>query len=110
MKTFFKIWTLAVLAAAIALLPNQLFSAERGPTVLAAASLKTALDAVAADYEAEVTLVDFYRNEVLRGPGAFLEIAQGFEDYETAMRRKLEREVRPREIGALHNPGHVPPG
>lgn len=64
----------------------------------------------AADYEAEVTLVDFYRNEVLRGPGAFLEIAQGFEDYETAMRRKLEREVRPREIGALHNPGHVPPG
>ena len=64
----------------------------------------------AADYEAEVTLVDFYRNEVLRGPGAFLEVAQGFEDYETAMRRKLEREVRPREIGALHNPGHVPPG
>lgn len=53
----------------------------------------------AADYEAEVTLVEFYRYEVLRGPGAFLEIAQGFEDYENAMRRKLEREVSPPSIG-----------
>jgi len=64
----------------------------------------------AADYEAEVTLVDFYRNEVLRGPGAFLEVAQGFEDYESAMRRKLEREVRAREIGALPPLGLAPPG
>lgn len=53
----------------------------------------------AADYEAEVTLVEFYRREVLHGPGAFLEIAQGFEDYERAMRRKLEREVSPPAIG-----------
>ena len=64
----------------------------------------------AADYEAEVALVEFYRNEVLRGPGAFLEIAQGFEDYEIAMRRKLEREVRAREIGALPSRSLVPPG
>ena len=49
-----------------------------------------------AEDEAQVALFDFYRDEVLRGPGAFLEIARGFSDYETAMRRKLEREVMPR--------------
>lgn len=52
-----------------------------------------------ADFEAEVTLIDFYRDEVLHGPGAFLEIAQGFEDYERAMIRKLVREMTPRAIG-----------
>jgi len=55
----------------------------------------------AADFEAETGLIDFYRREVLRGPGAFLEIAQGFEDYERAMRRKLERETTPAIVGAL---------
>ena len=53
-------------------------------------------------------LVAFYRNQVLHGPGAFLEIAVGFEDYERAMRRKLEREVTPRAVGAL--PGGDRPG
>jgi hypothetical protein len=54
----------------------------------------------AADYEAEVNLIEYYRTDVLHGPGAFLEIAQGFEDYERAMRRKLERELSPRVMGA----------
>lgn len=53
-----------------------------------------------ADYEAEVTLIDFYQTQVLHGPGAFLEVAQGFEDYERAMIRKLVRELSPRAIGA----------
>ncbi|WP_298841777.1 DUF1194 domain-containing protein [uncultured Roseobacter sp.] len=52
-----------------------------------------------ADYEAETGLIAFYKAEVLHGPGAFIEIAQGFEDYERAMRRKLEREVTPPVIG-----------
>lgn len=69
----------------------------------------------AADYEAEVSLVDFYRREVLLGRGAFLQVAQGFEDYERAMRIKLEREVRPRTIGYLAPENNaienaVPPG
>ncbi len=64
----------------------------------------------AADYEAEVTLIDFYRSEVLRGPGAFLEVAQGFEDYERAMRRKLERELRSQAIGSLPAPYSKSPG
>ena len=55
----------------------------------------------AADFEAETQLIEFYKTEVLRGPGAFLEVAQGFEDYERAMRRKLERELSVPVFGAL---------
>ncbi|MEL6463957.1 MAG: DUF1194 domain-containing protein [Pseudomonadota bacterium] len=55
----------------------------------------------AAEFTSETMLIDFYQREVLRGPGAFLEVAQGFEDYERAMRRKLERELTPPIIGAL---------
>lgn len=46
-----------------------------------------------ADFEAETGLIAYYKGQVIRGPGAFVEIAQGFEDYERAMRRKLEREL-----------------
>ena len=49
----------------------------------------------AAEFEAETDLLPYYRNEVLHGPGAFLEIATGFEDFERAMSRKLERELSP---------------
>lgn len=55
----------------------------------------------AADFEAETQLIEFYKTEVLRGPGAFLEIAQGFQDYERAMRRKLERELSVPVFGGL---------
>lgn len=47
---------------------------------------------------------NFYRDRVIRGPGAFLEVARGFADYERAMRRKLLRELRPRAIGLLSAP------
>lgn len=52
-----------------------------------------------ADFEAETGLIAFYKGQVIRGPGAFVEIAQGFDDYERAMRRKLERELTPPVIG-----------
>ncbi|MEO0381200.1 MAG: DUF1194 domain-containing protein [Pseudomonadota bacterium] len=55
----------------------------------------------AAEFTSETTLIEFYRDEVLWGPGAFMEVAQGFEDYERAMRRKLERELTPPVIGGL---------
>lgn len=58
----------------------------------------------AADFEGELGLIPFYRGEVLHGPGAFLEIANGFEDYERAMRRKLVRELTPAMIGTLSAP------
>lgn len=62
----------------------------------------------ASDYQAEISLVEYYQKNVLFGPGSFLEIARGFEDYERAIRRKLERELMPRAVGYLvpSNPGH----
>lgn len=57
-----------------------------------------------ADFEGETGLIAYFRGEVLHGPGAFLEIANGFEDYERAMRRKLERELSPPVIGTLTLP------
>lgn len=62
----------------------------------------------AADYEAETQLIEFYQTQVLRGPGAFLEVAQGFEDYERAIRRKLERELSVPVFGALIEAGDAP--
>jgi hypothetical protein len=53
----------------------------------------------AAEYEAETGLIAYYEGQVIWGPGAFIEIAQGFEDYERAMRRKLQRELSPPVIG-----------
>jgi Ca-activated chloride channel family protein len=37
--------------------------------------------------------VAYYRAEVIRGPGAFVMVASDFVDYETAMKRKLLREI-----------------
>ncbi|KAA9009858.1 DUF1194 domain-containing protein [Histidinibacterium aquaticum] len=51
--------------------------------------------------QAEVSTAEYYEREVLHGPLAFLEVARGFEDYESAMRRKLEREVGSQAIGRL---------
>jgi hypothetical protein len=47
------------------------------------------------------TVLRYYRDEVLRGPGAFLELAQGFEDFERAMSRKLYREISDIMLGSL---------
>ena len=59
----------------------------------------------AADFEGEVGLIAFYRGEVIFGPGAFLIVADGFDDFERAMRRKLERELTPPSVGALEQDG-----
>lgn len=50
-------------------------------------------------------VVTHYRDEVLRGPGAFLELAEGFEDFQRAMARKLFREISDVRIGARPGPG-----
>ena len=55
----------------------------------------------AAEFESETGLIAYFQGEVLHGPGAFMIVANGFEDYERAMRRKLERELTPPAIGAL---------
>lgn len=38
-------------------------------------------------------LDDYYRDEVIGGPGSFLMVAEGFEAFETAVRRKIIREI-----------------
>ena len=57
-----------------------------------------------ADFEGEMMLVPYYENQVIRGPGAFVEVANGFEDYENAMRRKLLRELSVMAIGGIPTP------
>jgi len=41
----------------------------------------------------------YYRTEVIHGPGAFVEVADGFEDFQRAMERKLIRETASPQIG-----------
>lgn len=48
----------------------------------------------------DARVVPYYRQEVLRGAGAFLEEAAGFEGFEDAMTRKLFRETRELILGA----------
>lgn len=45
-------------------------------------------------------VVAFYREHLQRGPGSFVEVADGFEDFEHAMTRKLVRELGVRVTGA----------
>lgn len=45
--------------------------------------------------------VTYYQREVRFGAGAFVEIANGFDDYETAMKRKLVREIRGAALSLL---------
>lgn len=45
-------------------------------------------------------LEDWFRTQVIRGPRAFIERADSYEDYGAAMRRKLLREISPMLLGA----------
>ena len=59
----------------------------------------------------DTALIQFYETEVLYGPGAFLEVATGFADYERALRKKLERELQPPSIGQIEaQPNTARPG
>ena len=49
-------------------------------------------------------VLGFYRNEVIRGRNAFVEIADGFKDFRNAMTRKLYREINDIMLG-----GTIPP-
>ncbi len=46
----------------------------------------------------------YYREHVLHGPGAFLEIANGYEAYQKAIKRKLLREIGPKNLAHLIGP------
>lgn len=55
------------------------------------------------------TLFEYYQTEVIRGPGAFVEAAADFDDFERAMTRKLLRELAGLTVSQLP-PGMSPPG
>lgn len=55
----------------------------------------------AADFQTEERLTAFFEDQVLHGPGAFMVVADGFDDYERALRIKLERELTPATIGMI---------
>ncbi|WP_149540167.1 DUF1194 domain-containing protein [Siccirubricoccus phaeus] len=59
---------------------NGLAVLDKTPTPLSLAAALPPLD-------------DYYRNEVIGGPGAFLVVAEGFEAFEAAVRRKIIREI-----------------
>ncbi|MES2542868.1 MAG: DUF1194 domain-containing protein [Pseudomonadota bacterium] len=54
--------------------------------------------------EHETDILDYYAGEVIRGPGAFVELAPRQEDYPDALRRKLLRELQGPMIGRLSAP------
>ena len=55
--------------------------------------------------EHEADIVDYYADELIRGPGAFVELAPRQSDYPAAIRRKLLRELQSPMIGALPSTG-----
>jgi hypothetical protein len=50
----------------------------------------------------------YLERHVIWGPGAFVESAVDYDDFERAMTRKLERELRPWLLGAADAPGTMP--
>ncbi len=84
--------------------------ATRGAAVLAGVTVNALV--IGADTgnpqdrrQAEIgALVSYFRAEVLRGPGAFLETALGFEAYPRAMKRKLLRELEGLAVGRAATP------
>lgn len=46
----------------------------------------------------------YFHAEIIQGPDAFVEVALGFQDYASAMKRKLLRELATRPLGHLPSP------
>lgn len=60
---------------------------------------------------ADPQVEDYYRDEVARGPDAFVETAEGYAGYRRAMTRKLFREIGTMAVGQIAPPGAAePPG
>ena len=57
---------------------------------------------------AQREIIEYYRSEIIRGPGAFVEFASDHGDFAEAMRRKLERELRVMILGEVAAPPQAP--
>lgn len=53
-------------------------------------------------------LLTYFENKVIRGPGAFTIVAQGYADYAKAMKKKLERELETPVLGQTGTSMRVP--
>lgn len=60
--------------------------------------------------ETRAELMTYFNQEVIRGTGSFVEVADGFTDYEDTMRRKLIRELLAQMIGAADTFDTAPKG
>lgn len=49
-------------------------------------------------------MTSYFEANVIRGPDAFIEVARGYQDYTTAMARKLLRELATRPVSTLPSP------
>ena len=54
--------------------------------------------------EALADLALYYEENVIRGPVAFVEIADSYEDYAETMERKLLRELSALAVGQIETP------
>ncbi len=54
-------------------------------------------------------VLEFYHEQVKHGPAAFVEVANGFQDFENAMTRKLVRELAGLTLSRIP-PAHMPRG
>lgn len=86
-------------------LPERLRAAGRLGTVRINALVVTS---ATADQRGAGELADYFRARIIHGTDAFVEVAQGYDDYADAMRRKLLREIATLPMGALPRPsgGH----
>ena len=66
--------------------------------LVVAKDFKSTMD-MTPDGVAELTA--YFQARIIHGPGAFVEVAQGYEDYATAMSRKLLRELSTLPLGQL---------
>jgi hypothetical protein len=52
----------------------------------------------------EMGVVEYYATEVIQGPGSFVEVANGYDDYRRAIERKLLRELSAFAVGGVGLP------
>ena len=57
--------------------------------------------------EGRISLLDYYERDVIQGPAAFVEVADGFEDFARAMEVKLIRELGVLMLGQATAPGRA---
>lgn len=79
-------------------LPERLRAAGRLGTVRINALV---VASGAPDVGGAAELSAYFRARIIHGADAFVEVAQGYDDYADAMRRKLLREIATRPLGAL---------